>query len=967
MAFIKKLVMHGFKSFANHTEIPFDKGINTIIGANGSGKSNISDSLCFVLGRLSSKSLRAAKSSNLIFQGSKEKKPSAEAHVELFFDNSDRAFSIDSNEIHIKRIVRRNGMSIYKINNETKTRQEIIELLSQSGIDPYGFNIILQGEIARLIKMRSEERREIIEEVAGISIYESRKQKALSEIEKTEQKLKEVGAVLRERTAYLRNLENERKQALRFKELEKTIKQCKATIIKRNSDEKQKEVEEIEKEIVKNKKYKDLVVKEIESINSEIGALDNRINEINKYIQQATGLERETLNDELTDLNAKIAADSARKENFEKKIVENEVRKKELENGLKELEKELQELKKKSPIVSKRQEELSKKKIELEKIEKEKAKIHSIESEYNRLKQAIYEKEKLIQRINAESKLLFNQINQLSNEISIHTLKEYDSEMQKINSQIQEIEHKTIQMNKEKIEIEKQISIAESKIERNKKLKLNLPSKGTCPICLTKLTDEHINHITETAEKQIISGQDEISKYNEKLSHIIYTLKEFENNTKILRTIIFQKQTEQIKLNNIEEKKVQMKKLMDEENELKKELSSLDEKRKSLEKSLHEREAIEEKYDKLFFEMQEISSRTDESLDTTILYKERELESIKNVIKNIIKDKKEIDDELTRITELLKINKHELDKKEKAAKLLNEKFKKMYDERTEIQEKTRQKNLLLVNKQNALNRFDDLINNLKVDRAKVSALKESFDFELREFSGIEFIQGSVAFLKERLEKSEKSIQEIGSVNMRALETYDQIKEEYEKVSEKVVQLENERDEILKIIHEIDIKKKRTFMKTFDAINEFFTRNFSQLSVKGKAFLEIENKEDIFAGGISITIKVAKGKYFDVTSLSGGEQTLVALSLIFAIQEYKPYCFYIFDEIDAALDKRNSELLAALLKKYMKGGQYIVISHNDSIITGSNTLYGISMNNGISKVISLKVEDKVEEKVGEKTG
>jgi len=325
---------------------------------------------------------------------------------------------------------------------------------------------------------------------------------------------------------------------------------------------------------------------------------------------------------------------------------------------------------------------------------------------------------------------------------------------------------------------------------------------------------------------------------------------------------------------------------------LKKELSSLDEKRKSLEKSLHEREAIEEKYDKLFFEMQEISSRTDESLDTTILYKERELESIKNVIKNIIKDKKEIDDELTRITELLKINKHELDKKEKAAKLLNEKFKKMYDERTEIQEKTRQKNLLLVNKQNALNRFDDLINNLKVDRAKVSALKESFDFELREFSGIEFIQGSVAFLKERLEKSEKSIQEIGSVNMRALETYDQIKEEYEKVSEKVVQLENERDEILKIIHEIDIKKKRTFMKTFDAINEFFTRNFSQLSVKGKAFLEIENKEDIFAGGISITIKVAKGKYFDVTSLSGGEQTLVALSLIFAIQEYKPYCFYI---------------------------------------------------------------------------
>ena len=954
MAHIKKLVIHGFKSFAGHTEIPFDKGINTIIGPNGSGKSNVSDSLCFVLGRLSYKSLRAAKSSNLIFQGSKDRKPAQEAHVELFFDNTDRTFSIDSDEIGIKRIVRRNGMSIYKINGETKTRQEIIELLSQSGIDPYGFNIILQGEIARLIKMHPEERREIIEEVAGISIYESRKQKSLFEIEKTEQKLKEVGAVLRERTTYMRNLENERKQALRFKDLEKTIEQCKATIIKRNIDEKQKEIGEVEKEIVKNKKYKDIVVKEIETINSDIGSLDNNINEINKYIQKATGLERETLSDEITDLNARIAADSARKENYEKKLVENDIRKKELENTLKELEKELHDLNKKSPIISKRQEELSRKKVELEKVEKEKSKIDAIESEYNRIKQIIYEKEKLGQRINTESKILFNQIKNTSDEISMHDLNEYDSEIKKINSQIQNIEQKIAQMNKEKIEFEKQVSIYESKVERNKKLKASLPTKGTCPLCLTKLTQEHINHVIESAEKQIRSGENEVSQVREKMSNLDISFREAEKSISSLRSTLIQKQTEYIKLNSIEDKKTRMKKLMDEESELKKEIGSLNIKKEALERSLHEREIIEEKYDKLFFEMQEISSRTDESLDTTILYKEREMESIKNVIKNILKDKKDIENELAYLTDFLKNNQLELSKKGKAAKILSEKFKKMYDQRTEIQEDIRQKNLLLVNKQNALNRFDDVINDLKVNRAKVAALKESFEFELKEFNNVEFIQGSVQFLKERLEKSERARLEIGSVNMRALETYDQIKEEYEKVAEKVSQLENERDEILKIIQEIDIKKKKTFMKTFTIINELFTNNFSQLSFKGRAFLEIENPDDIFAGGVNITIKVAKGKYFDVTSLSGGEQTLVALSLLFAIQEYKPYCFYILDEIDAALDKRNSELLANLLKKYMKGGQYIIISHNDSIISGANNLYGISMNNGVSKILSLKV-------------
>ena len=117
---------------------------------------------------------------------------------------------------------------------------------------------------------------------------------------------------------------------------------------------------------------------------------------------------------------------------------------------------------------------------------------------------------------------------------------------------------------------------------------------------------------------------------------------------------------------------------------------------------------------------------------------------------------------------------------------------------------------------------------------------------------------------------------------------------------------------------------------------------------------MENKKDPFVGGVSIIVKTGHGKYFDVTSLSGGEQTMVALSLIFAIQELSPYCFYILDEIDAALDKRNSERLAALLKKYMQKGQYIVITHNDEIITNATNLYGISMHDGISKVTSLKL-------------
>jgi len=144
------------------------------------------------------------------------------------------------------------------------------------------------------------------------------------------------------------------------------------------------------------------------------------------------------------------------------------------------------------------------------------------------------------------------------------------------------------------------------------------------------------------------------------------------------------------------------------------------------------------------------------------------------------------------------------------------------------------------------------------------------------------------------------------------------------------------------------------MKTLNSLNQIFSRNFSQISAKGRVFIELENPKEPFEAGVAITVKTGHGKYLDVTSLSGGEQTLVAISLIFAIQELNPYYFYILDEIDAALDKRNSERLAGLLNRYMQKGQYIIISHNDEIISNATNIYGVSMHDGISKVISLKV-------------
>ena len=143
MVIINKLACKSFKSFANKTELLFGKTFNVVLGPNGSGKSNLMDALCFVLGKSSAKEMRAEKSSNLIFNGGKKGSPSKEAEVTIEFNNTNKEFPVDSKEVKISRIVKQNGNSIYKINEDVRTRQQVIDLLHSAKINPDGHNIVL--------------------------------------------------------------------------------------------------------------------------------------------------------------------------------------------------------------------------------------------------------------------------------------------------------------------------------------------------------------------------------------------------------------------------------------------------------------------------------------------------------------------------------------------------------------------------------------------------------------------------------------------------------------------------------------------------------------------------------------------------------------------------------------------------------------------------------------------------------
>lgn len=952
MAYIKKLVMYGFKSFPRKTELPFTQGINVILGPNGSGKSNISDALCFVLGRLSVKSMRAAKASNLIFLGSKVASPAKEASVEIVFDNSEKIFSIDEKEISIKRIVRKNGQSIYKINNETRTRQDVLGLLAQAGIDPNGYNIILQGEIQNLVRMQPEERRKIIEEVSGISIYESRKEKSLRELQKTDEKLKEISAILRERTAYLNNLEKERQQALRFKKLENDSKKFKASVIYSDLTKKQKELEKINSEISSRLKEIEKTKKIISDLSSAIKSFESRIENINLTIQKSTGFEQEKLNREIADIRALLAGLEVSYNNEEKKIAEISRQKISFNESIREHELEIKNLQKETPSASKKSKDISSKKQELEKLEEQRKKFYMIKSELRAVRERLDDKKNFLSNFTTESDFLFQEIKSLS--LELFDTKSNSLKLEELKKILSEKKEALQILNKREIELEKTTHTDEHDIENQKKLLEKISKIDICPVCKSKITDEHLDLITRETNPKIEKLQREIENADKELNSIYDKREILQQDIEQMSSEISKRESDIIKLASINGKKEQIKNLQEKIDKTKKEVLEFEKRKKNLEKNFEENLNIEQKYETARIEVQEISLLSEETINSEISFKQRELERLKISFKQLCREEEDVKDEFSILKKDIEENENVLEKKKKQEEALGEKFRKLISERDFIHVQIREREKEKANQQNIVYNLEQAINEFKISKARVGAEVSNLETEMLTFSDVEIIKSNRDTLVEKLTKIQEILSRIGSVNLRSLEVYDSVKKEYDIIKEKVEIISKEKQGIMKIINEIDIKKKKTFLKTLNELNEIFSRNFMQLSTKGTVSLELENRKEPFEGGVGIIVKTGHGKYFDVKSLSGGEQTLVALSLIFAIQELNPYYFYILDEIDAALDKKNSERLAGLLKKYMQKGQYIVITHNDEIITNATSLYGVSMHDGVSKIISLKL-------------
>ena len=221
--YLKSIKAYGFKSFADKTEFNFCKDINGIVGPNGSGKSNVVDAVRWVLGEQSIKSLRGETTSDVIFSGSKSRKPLNSASVTLIFDNSDLYLPINYTEVSIKRVLYRSGENEYYLNNEKCRLKDITNLLTDTGADKESYNIIGQGKIDEILSTKPTDRRIIFESAAGVLKYKKRKEEATKKLERTNNNMDRVNDIIRELENNLEPLEKQSKDANEFLKLKENF------------------------------------------------------------------------------------------------------------------------------------------------------------------------------------------------------------------------------------------------------------------------------------------------------------------------------------------------------------------------------------------------------------------------------------------------------------------------------------------------------------------------------------------------------------------------------------------------------------------------------------------------------------------------------------------------------------------------------------------------------------------------
>lgn len=478
--YLKRLELQGFKSFADKTVLEFMPGITSVIGPNGSGKSNISDAIRWVLGEQSMKSLRGSKSLDIIFAGTQNRKSLGFAEASLVFDNTDGALPIEYTEVTVTRKIYRSGETGYYINKVPCRLKDVLELFMDTGIGKDGYSIIGQGKIDEILSNKSEDRRHIFEEAAGIVKYRVRKAESEKKLEHTKLNLLRINDILAEIETNIEPLKEQSEKAKKYLNLREELKNIEIGLFLYNIEKYKKELEDIVKdeEIYKNQcNDEEGRLERIKALKEE---LKSEIDNITEAIEEMSNLgfeskkEIEMLNSDINVSNTRIENNKQNKERFEKEIEELLARIKDLEEEKKQREEKKENLKQNREKFAKELEEKEKELAEITKklsskeleIEAHKKTVEDNTDKKYELQANISEQEINYQNYEKRQTQIKNEITGNISELDNTRMKkeEIAKEFYEIESKRNRILTDLEEANKEKEEADRKIKDFDSKI-----------------------------------------------------------------------------------------------------------------------------------------------------------------------------------------------------------------------------------------------------------------------------------------------------------------------------------------------------------------------------------------------------------------------------------------------------------------------------------------------------------------------
>ena len=975
--YLKKLIAHGFKSFADNIVIDFNNDISGVVGPNGSGKSNIVDAVRWVLGEQSVKSLRGDSMTDVIFAGSKSRKAMNAASVTLIFDNTDNYLPLSFDEVSIKRRLYKDGTNEYFLNGEKVRLKDITEILMDSGIAKESFNIISQGKIEEILSNKPESRRVIFEEAAGIMKYRKRKEEALRKLDRTHSNMDRISDIINELESQVEPLKEQKNKALEYQDLKDNLKRLEISLavldITNINDVYQDNKDKIEK------LKEEITTITTSNSTNEAKTLDLKV-KINKK------------DDDIKELNAKLLSitEEVEKINSKKNILI-ERKKYQVDN-----------VKLHNNVIALKEEEASVSN-EISSILRD---IEISESNYNKINEKIRIKNTLYEKVKDNKNKLINNLNnyiKMDNKIK--------SEIEVLRADIENNGNmpyavKSILNNPKLRGIHDTVgNIIEVEEKYSKAISIALQSSTSSIIVDNEISaKDAINYLKENKigratflplnnikEKNIndnikniinidgfIGIASDLVKFDKKYTNIIKNLlgniivvSNIDIANSLSKKIHFSNRIVtldgdvvnvggsltggNIKIRNVILDKYELENKIKEEKRIINSITNIENEINDVDNNIR---AIEDRLYLINKEKIVINDDINSKKIQVNNLKEKK-EKIKNELigtNNIINDSLSIEEEEI-INEYYKTVNIKDEVINKINILTNEK-KELQDALDNYEYSIKKENNIYSQKAEELKNLEIEVNraDVKLDNL-LNTLNEEYTITYEKAKSIYILDEDESGARTKVNSLKRKIKALGLINLGAIEEYDRVSERYEFLINQQNDLVNAENTLLSIIEDMDKIMEKEFLDTFNIISKNFEETFKELFRGGTAKLELTDKDNLLETGIDIIASPPGKTLKNISLLSGGEKTFTAISLLFAILKSRSMPFCILDEVEAALDEVNVEAFGEYLLKLKEKTQFIIITHKKKTMEYANVLYGITMQeSGISKLVSVKLED-----------